>query len=84
MNSNNKKQIKNVSWYFIGTLATAVLGLISTPFLTRTLSQEVYAQYGLVMSFITALASFIYLGQDDAFMRFYHVRKSGFWKYFWN
>lgn len=79
----SKKHVQNFSWYFIGTVATAFLGMLSTPMLTRTLSKEVYAQYGMVMSFVTAVASFIYLGQDDVFMRFYHTRNSSFGKYFW-
>lgn len=76
-----QKQLKNAVWYFGGTAATAVLGLISTPLLTRVLSTEVYAQYGLTFSFTTLLATFIYLGQDEAFMRYFEVRGESFGKF---
>ena len=76
-----KKQLKNVIYYFGGTLASALLGMISTPLLTRILDKEVYAQYGMVMTFTTALSTFLYLGQDDAFMRYFASRKEGYWKY---
>lgn len=76
-----KKQLKNIGYYFGGTLLSALLGMISTPLLTRILSKEVYAQYGMVTTFTTALSTFLYLGQDDAFMRYFASRKEGYWKY---
>ena len=76
-----KKQLKNIVYYFGGTLVSALLGLISTPLLTRILSKEVYAQYGMVTTFTTALSTFLYLGQDEAFMRYFASRKEGYWKY---
>ncbi len=76
-----KKQIKNILFYFGGTLVSALLGIISTPLLTRILDKEVYAQYGMVTTFTTALSTFQYLGQDDAFMRYFTVRKEGYRKY---
>lgn len=76
-----KKQLKNVIYYFGGTLISALLGMISTPLLTRILDKEVYAQYGMVMTFTTALSTFLYLGQDEAFMRNFASRKEGYWKY---
>lgn len=76
-----KKQLKNIVYYFGGTLISALLGMISTPLLTRILSKEVYAQYGMVTTFTTALSTFLYLGQDEAFMRYFASRKEGYWKY---
>ena len=75
------KQFKNIAYYFGGTLLSALLGMISTPLLTRILSKEVYAQYGMVMTFTTALSTFLYLGQDEAFMRYFNSRKEGYWKF---
>ncbi len=76
-----KKQFKNVIYYFGGTLVSALLGMISTPLLTRILDKEVYAQYGMVITFTTALSTFLYLGQDEAFIRYFASRKEGYWKY---
>ncbi len=76
-----KKQLKNVIYYFGGTLVSALLGMISTPLLTRILDKAVYAQYGMVTTFTTALSTFLYLGQDEAFMRNFASRKEGYWKY---
>ena len=72
------KTLKNLSWYFGGTIVTAILGLVNTPFLTRILDPVIYAQYGMVINLITVLSTFVYLGQDEALMRFYHVRKESY------
>ena len=78
MGIKKNKTLKNLSWYFGGTIVTAILGLINTPFLTRVLEPVIYAQYGMVINFTTVLSTFIYLGQDEALMRFYHVRKESY------
>lgn len=75
--------IKNSAWYFGGTIVSAILGLINTPLLTRVLEPKVYAQYGMLISFTTVLATFIYLGQDEAFMRFFSRRKDSYKCFFW-
>lgn len=77
------KMLKNTAWYFGGTIASAILGFINTPLLTRILEPKVYAQYGMLVTFTTVLATFIYLGQDEAFMRFFDKRKEGYKNYFW-
>ena len=79
----NKKLIGNTAWYFVGTVISAILGFISSPILTRVLSTEVYAQYGMITSFTTLVATFVYLGQDEAFMRYFDRRKEPFWSFFW-
>lgn len=79
----NKKMLSNTAWYFGGTIISAVLGVISSPILTHVLSTEVYAQYGMVTSFTTLVATFVYLGQDEAFMRYFDRRKEPFWPFFW-
>ena len=79
----NKKLLGNTAWYFVGTVISAILGFISSPLLTRVLTTEVYAQYGMVTSFTTLVATFVYLGQDEAFMRYFDRRKEPFWSFFW-
>ena len=49
-----------------------VLGLVNTMLLTRMLSQQVYAMYGLLTTFITAADMFVAFGYDQAYMRFYY------------
>ena len=78
----NKKLIGNTAWYFLGTAISAIIGFISAPILTRVLSTEVYAQYGMITSFTTLVATFVYLGQDEAFMRYFDRRKEPFWSFF--
>ena len=78
MGIKKNRTLKNLSWYFGGTIVTAILGLINTPFLTRILDPVIYAQYGMVINFTTVLSTFIYLGQDEALMRFYHLRKESY------
>ena len=79
----NKKLLGNTAWYFVGTVISAILGFISSPILTRVLTTEVYAQYGMVTSFTTLVATFVYLGQDEAFMRYFDRRKEPFWGFLW-
>jgi O-antigen/teichoic acid export membrane protein len=77
------KMLKNTAWYFGGTIVSAILGFINTPLLTRILEPKVYAQYGMLITFTTVLTTFIYLGQDEAFMRFFDKRSEGYKGYFW-
>ena len=65
--------------YLSGTIVIALLGFASTMVLTRVLSQKVYAMYGLLATFVTAVDMFIAFGYDQAYMRFFytHDRSSG-------
>ncbi len=58
--------------YFTGTVIMGVLGLANTTLLTRFLSQQVYAMYGLLTTFVTTADMFIALGYDKAYVRFYY------------
>lgn len=77
------KVVSNTAWYFVGTIVSAFCGLISAPILTRVLNTEVYAQYGMIATFTTLVATFIYMGQDEAFMRFYNCRGESYWIFLW-
>lgn len=77
------KILNNTIWYFGGTVISALLGLISSPLLTRVISTEGYAQYGLLVTFTTLVSTFIYLGQDEAFMRFFDKRADSYITFLW-
>ena len=79
----NKKMLRNTAWYFGGTVISAILGLIASPILTRVLSTKVYAQYGIVTTFTTLAATFIYMGQDEAFMRYFNRRADSYKAFLW-
>ena len=66
------KTVKNSAIYFLGTVATGILGFVNTMLLTRILSQQVYAMYGLFNTFATAAIMFISFGYDSSYMRFYY------------
>ena len=55
-----------------GTIIMAILGFASTMILTRILSTRVYAMYGLLNTFSTAVIMFISFGYDSSYMRFYY------------
>lgn len=66
------KTVKNSAIYFAGTAIMAVLGFVSTMLLTRVLSEQVYALYGLLVTFSTTVVMFISFGYDASYMRFYY------------
>lgn len=63
---------KNTAVYFAGTVVMGVFGFINTMLLTRVLDEQVYAMYGLLHNFVTAVTMFICLGYDTAYTRFYY------------
>lgn len=66
------KTVKNSAVYMTGTIIMALLGFASTMILTRILSTRVYAMYGLLNTFSTAVIMFISFGYDSSYMRFYY------------
>ncbi len=66
------KTAKNTAIYFVGTVLSAVIGFLNTMLLTRVLDEKVYAQYGLLATFVTAATTFIAFGYDSAYSRFYY------------
>lgn len=66
------KTVKNSAVYMSGTIIMAILGFASTMILTRILSTRVYAMYGLLNTFSTAVIMFISFGYDSSYMRFYY------------
>ncbi len=66
------KTAKNTMIYLAGTVTMAGLGFLGTIILTRILSTQVYAMYGLFSSFCTTIAMFISFGYDSSYSRFYY------------
>ena len=66
------KTVRNSAVYMSGTIIMAILGFASTMILTRILSTRVYAMYGLLNTFSTAVIMFISFGYDSSYMRFYY------------
>ncbi len=66
------KTVKNSAIYLTGTIVMAVLGFLNTILLTRVLSQQVYAMYGLLTTFVSTAGMFIAFGYDASYMRFYY------------
>lgn len=63
---------KNSLVYLSGTVIMGVLGFVNTMLLTRILPQQVYAMYGLLVTFVTAADMFVAFGYDQSYMRFYY------------
>lgn len=66
------RTVKNSIIYLIGTIVIAVVSFFSTIILTRYLSEQVYAQYGLFISFATSSITVISLGMDTTYTRFFY------------
>lgn len=66
------KTAKNSLIYLIGTIFTALIGFANTMILTRMLSNQTYAMYGLLSTLVTATITFLSLGYDAAYTRFYY------------
>lgn len=66
------KTAKNSIIYLSGTIVMGLLGFVNTMLLTRILSQQVYAMYGLLTTFVTAADMFVAFGYDQSYMRFYY------------
>ena len=69
--------------YLCGTIMIALLGFVSTMVLTRILSQKVYAMYGLLVTFVSAVDMFIAMGYDQAYMRFYYAHDRSAGRFLW-
>lgn len=66
------KTVKSSLIYLSGTIAMGLLGFLSTMLLTRMVSQQVYAMYGLLTTFVTVADMFVAFGYDQSYMRFYY------------
>lgn len=55
-----------------GTLISMVIGLITTPIITRLVSTEVYGQYAIFQMYANIALMVLCLGLDQSLMRFYY------------
>ena len=77
MEREQSRKLKNSIVYIIGAIITGFISFLNAPILTRCLSTEVYVQYSLFISFISAVITISYLGYDSSYLRFYY-KNDGF------
>lgn len=58
----------------IGTLVNIVLGLITTPLITRIADPSEYGQLSVFNAYADIMLAFLYLGLDRSLMRFFYDR----------
>lgn len=63
------KQMFNIG---IGTLITILMGVITTPIITRLVAPKDYGDFALFNTYTTLGYTFLNLGLDQAFLRFYY------------
>ena len=76
-----KKTVKNSLIYMSGTALMGIIGFMSSILLTRLLIPEVYAQYGLLLTFSSASTTILSFGLDESYRRFYYSHKMSQGKY---
>lgn len=69
------KWIKVFAKYAIGTFFTLFVGLITTPIITRLISTEEMGKYSMFITIGDLLATFLFLGMDQSYIRFYNHEK---------
>lgn len=72
MEREQSKKLKNSIIYIIGAVLTGFISFLNAPVLTRCLTTEVYVQYSLFVSFVSAVITISYLGYDSSYIRFYY------------
>lgn len=59
---------------FLGTGLNVILGIITTPVVTRLVNPDVYGQLSIFTLYGSILMVFMLFGQDQAYNRFYYAR----------
>lgn len=74
----NKKEsfIKEFSHIAIGTFLNLIIGVISTPILTRLVDPTVFGQFSLFNTYVSIAMSFFSLGLDQALVRYYYTQEN--------
>lgn len=70
------KRMKNILIMFFGTGINVLLGLITTPILTRIINPTDYGIASLLQTYINVIVSFCLLGLDQAYIRFYYAENT--------
>ncbi|MEO2075934.1 MAG: oligosaccharide flippase family protein [Bacillus sp. (in: firmicutes)] len=61
--------------YASGSFVTLLVGLAATPIITRLISTETMGKYSMFVTIGGLLASFLFLGLDQSFVRFFYEEK---------
>lgn len=64
----------------LGTFLSVIIGVITTPVITRLVSPNAYGSFALFNTYCTLGLSFLCLGLDQAFIRFFYESDSFFYK----
>lgn len=64
--------LKLFAQYATGSILTLLAGLITTPILTRLISTEEMGKYSMFITMGSLIASILYLGLDQSYVRFYY------------
>lgn len=66
------KLLKLFAQYATGAFMTLIVGLISTPILTRMISTTEMGKYSMFITIGSLISSILYLGLDQSYVRFYN------------
>lgn len=73
INIRNKNIFKQFFQIGMGTIIGILLGLVTTPIITRIFSPNEYGQYTLFNTYTHIAVMILCLGLDQALVRFYYV-----------
>ena len=71
-----KSFIRQVFDIGIGTIITLILGIITTPIITRWVEPGVYGSFALFNTYGTLCLTFLGLGLDQTYLRFFFTGKT--------
>ena len=60
---------------FLGTGLNVILGVITTPIVTRLVEPDVYGELSLFTLYGSILLVFMLIGQDQAYNRYYFTKE---------
>lgn len=63
-------QLANIG---IGTILTLIIGFFTTPIITRLVAPDIYGDFALFNTYSTLAVSFLSLGLDRTFIRYYYI-----------
>lgn len=66
------KMLKTFAKYATGSLFALLAGLITTPILTRLIDTVEMGKYSMYITVGSLIASFLYIGLDQSYVRFYN------------
>lgn len=72
---NKKSFFRQIIDIGIGTFITILIGVITTPIITRIVSPSIYGNFALFNTYLTLGLSFVCLGLDQSFIRFFYEVK---------